>query len=43
MTNGLSLLQIWAAAVDPYLTPEGLISPGLGDTVSGPQCYSDLG
>jgi uracil phosphoribosyltransferase len=25
-------LEIWAAAVDPYLTPEGLISPGLGDT-----------
>jgi hypothetical protein len=26
--------QIWVAAVDPHLTPEGLISPGLGDTVS---------
>jgi hypothetical protein len=30
----LGLGQIWAAAVDPHLTPEGLISPGLGDTVS---------
>lgn len=27
--------QIWVAAVDPELTPGGLISPGLGDTVSG--------
>jgi uracil phosphoribosyltransferase len=26
--------QIWVAAVDPHLTPDGLISPGLGDTVS---------
>ena len=26
--------QIWVAAVDPNLTPNGLISPGLGDTVS---------
>ena len=26
--------KIWAAAVDPDLTPNGLISPGLGDTVS---------
>ena len=25
--------KIWAAAVDPHLTDEGLISPGLGDTV----------
>jgi len=25
-------LEIWVAAVDPVLTPEGLISPGLGDT-----------
>jgi len=25
-------LEIWAAGVDPLLTPEGLISPGLGDT-----------
>jgi len=25
-------LEIWAAAVDPKLTPEGLILPGLGDT-----------
>lgn len=25
--------QIWAAAVDPKLTDDGLISPGLGDTV----------
>lgn len=28
------LLQIWVAAVDPLLTKNGLISPGLGDTVS---------
>ncbi|KAI0723059.1 armadillo/beta-catenin/plakoglobin [Earliella scabrosa] len=25
-------LEIWVAAVDPTLTPQGLISPGLGDT-----------
>ncbi|KAG0705509.1 UDP-N-acetylglucosamine 1-carboxyvinyltransferase [Suillus ampliporus] len=25
-------LEIWVAAVDPKLTPDGLISPGLGDT-----------
>lgn len=25
-------LEIWVAAVDPALTPDGLISPGLGDT-----------
>ncbi|KAI0306947.1 armadillo/beta-catenin/plakoglobin [Multifurca ochricompacta] len=25
-------IEIWAAAVDPNLTPDGLISPGLGDT-----------
>ncbi|OAX42921.1 PRTase-like protein [Rhizopogon vinicolor AM-OR11-026] len=25
-------LEIWVAAVDPNLTPDGLISPGLGDT-----------
>ncbi|KAF8505992.1 UDP-N-acetylglucosamine 1-carboxyvinyltransferase [Russula emetica] len=25
-------LEIWAAAVDPHLTKDGLISPGLGDT-----------
>lgn len=25
-------LEIWVAAVDPELTPEGLIYPGLGDT-----------
>lgn len=25
--------QVWAAAVDPTLTSDGLISPGLGDTV----------
>ncbi|KAG8218799.1 uracil phosphoribosyltransferase-domain-containing protein [Butyriboletus roseoflavus] len=25
-------LEIWVAAVDPDLTPDGLISPGLGDT-----------
>ena len=26
--------QIWTAAVDPTLTPDGIIAPGLGDTVS---------
>jgi uracil phosphoribosyltransferase len=26
--------QIWVAAVDPDLTSDGLIFPGLGDTVS---------
>src|SRR5882757_7424765 len=31
--------QIWAAAVDRELTSDGLISPGLGDTVS--TCDSD--
>ncbi|KAI0282336.1 UDP-N-acetylglucosamine 1-carboxyvinyltransferase [Russula aff. rugulosa BPL654] len=25
-------LEVWAAAVDPHLTKDGLISPGLGDT-----------
>ncbi|KAI0248715.1 UDP-N-acetylglucosamine 1-carboxyvinyltransferase [Lactifluus subvellereus] len=25
-------IEIWVAAVDPHLTREGLISPGLGDT-----------
>jgi len=25
-------LEIWVAAVDPNLTQDGLISPGLGDT-----------
>jgi uracil phosphoribosyltransferase len=25
-------LEIWAAGIDPTLTPQGLISPGLGDT-----------
>ncbi|KAL9712827.1 hypothetical protein Ac2012v2_004065 [Leucoagaricus gongylophorus] len=25
-------LEIWVAGVDPVLTPEGIISPGLGDT-----------
>ncbi|EJD00964.1 armadillo/beta-catenin/plakoglobin [Fomitiporia mediterranea MF3/22] len=25
-------LQIWAAAVDPTLTPQGIVAPGLGDT-----------
>ncbi|THH01875.1 hypothetical protein EW026_g886 [Hermanssonia centrifuga] len=25
-------LEIWAGAVDPELTKDGLISPGLGDT-----------
>lgn len=27
-------LEIWAAGVDEQLTPDGLINPGLGDTVS---------
>ncbi|KAH9973063.1 phosphoribosyltransferase-like protein [Lactifluus volemus] len=36
-------IEIWAAAVDPHLTPEGLISPGLGDTVSNSMHgYTDL-
>lgn len=26
--------KIWVAGVDPNLTSNGLISPGLGDTVS---------
>ncbi|KAI0774033.1 UDP-N-acetylglucosamine 1-carboxyvinyltransferase [Fomes fomentarius] len=26
-------VEIWVSAVDPHLTPTGLISPGLGDTV----------
>lgn len=30
----LTAFKIWAAAVDPELTKDGLISPGLGDTVS---------
>jgi len=25
-------LEIWTAAIDPVLTPQGIISPGLGDT-----------
>ncbi|KAF7981658.1 hypothetical protein HWV62_32774 [Athelia sp. TMB] len=29
-------LEIWVAGVDATLTPQGLISPGLGDTVSVP-------
>lgn len=28
--------QIWVAGVDDVLTQNGLISPGLGDTVSSP-------
>ncbi|KAG8702133.1 hypothetical protein FRC08_003674 [Ceratobasidium sp. 394] len=31
-------LEIWFAAADPELTPEGLIKPGLGDTVSIHKC-----
>ncbi|KAF7331896.1 putative uracil phosphoribosyltransferase [Mycena kentingensis (nom. inval.)] len=31
---------IWAAAVDPALTPEGLISPGLGD--AGDRLFNTL-
>lgn len=27
-------MQIWVAGVDEILTPEGIISPGLGDTAS---------
>ncbi|EKM59417.1 uncharacterized protein PHACADRAFT_249889 [Phanerochaete carnosa HHB-10118-sp] len=33
-------LEIWAAAVDPLLTTDGLIAPGLGDT--GDRLYSTL-
>ena len=29
--------KIWAAAIDDTLTSEGIISPGLGDTVSRAQ------
>lgn len=36
----MGVLQIWVAAVDPDLTDDGLISPGLGDTVSSVQCSS---
>ncbi|KAI0356487.1 UDP-N-acetylglucosamine 1-carboxyvinyltransferase [Trametes cingulata] len=33
-------VEIWVAAVDPHLTPNGLISPGLGDT--GDRLYNTL-
>ncbi|KAH8106067.1 armadillo/beta-catenin/plakoglobin [Cristinia sonorae] len=33
-------LEIWVSAVDPNLTPNGLISPGLGDT--GDRLYNTL-
>ncbi|KAI0693820.1 armadillo/beta-catenin/plakoglobin [Cytidiella melzeri] len=33
-------LEIWVAAVDPKLTADGLISPGLGDT--GDRLYNTL-
>ncbi|KAI0080646.1 UDP-N-acetylglucosamine 1-carboxyvinyltransferase [Panus rudis PR-1116 ss-1] len=33
-------LEIWVAAVDPLLTPNGLVSPGLGDT--GDRLYNTL-
>jgi len=33
-------LEVWAAAVDPKLTSNGLISPGLGDT--GDRLYNTL-
>ncbi|EJF62841.1 armadillo/beta-catenin/plakoglobin [Dichomitus squalens] len=33
-------VEIWAAAVDPELTPNGLVSPGLGDT--GDRLYNTL-
>lgn len=31
----LTFEKIWVAGIDEVLTPEGIISPGLGDTVSG--------
>ncbi|KAH9894413.1 UDP-N-acetylglucosamine 1-carboxyvinyltransferase [Cubamyces lactineus] len=33
-------VEVWAAAVDPQLTPNGLVSPGLGDT--GDRLYNTL-
>ncbi|RPD66773.1 UDP-N-acetylglucosamine 1-carboxyvinyltransferase [Lentinus tigrinus ALCF2SS1-7] len=33
-------VEIWVSAVDPHLTPNGLISPGLGDT--GDRLYNTL-
>ena len=33
-------LEIWAGAVDKDLTPEGIISPGLGDT--GDRLFSTI-
>ncbi|KAF5388137.1 hypothetical protein D9615_000266 [Tricholomella constricta] len=27
--------QIWVASIDEHLTPEGIVSPGLGDSTSG--------
>ncbi|KAI0332430.1 UDP-N-acetylglucosamine 1-carboxyvinyltransferase [Cubamyces sp. BRFM 1775] len=33
-------VEVWAAAVDPKLTPNGLVSPGLGDT--GDRLYNTL-
>ncbi|KAF7790873.1 hypothetical protein EIP86_001831 [Pleurotus ostreatoroseus] len=33
-------LEVWAAAVDPQLTKDGLIAPGLGDT--GDRLYNTL-
>ncbi|KAI1789056.1 armadillo/beta-catenin/plakoglobin [Ganoderma leucocontextum] len=33
-------IEIWAATVDPHLTQDGLISPGLGDT--GDRLYNTL-
>ncbi|KAF5364027.1 hypothetical protein D9756_000514 [Leucocoprinus leucothites] len=35
-------LEIWVAGVDPVLTPEGIISPGLGDTVYDLVSMSEL-
>jgi hypothetical protein len=32
-------MQIWVAGVDDKLTNEGLIWPGLGDTVCGAECF----
>jgi len=38
--NEFPELEIWVSAVDPVLTPEGLISPGLGD--AGDRLYNTL-
>jgi len=36
--NHLLMIQIWVAGVDKELTAEGIINPGLGDTVGSLLC-----